>query len=86
MAKKIYEVFNGGTDGRDSYSIGFFATKPLAEKASKNQGSMGVGDGSISEHLLYTTEDDYFGYTQQKLRETALKKLTRAEKKALNLL
>src|ERR1700677_4567901 len=48
--KEIFEVINGGTDGRDSYVIGFFSNEKSAKEASIGQGGMGYGDGTIRKY------------------------------------
>ena len=38
----VLSVINGGTDGFDSYSIGFFSSEKVAKEASVGQGGMEV--------------------------------------------
>ena len=55
---KIFECVDGGSDGRDTTTIGYTTTRELAEKVVKGRGTFSVGDGSIYEVDVWETTDD----------------------------
>ncbi len=77
--KIFYEAFNGGNDGRDCSSLGYFETRELAIKAAEGQGTFGVGDGTIVEHEMFTEQDA----KQEAEDEQVLKTLTEKHLAAL---
>lgn len=78
---KIYQVFDLGMDGRDSRSIGFFATRELADKEAEGRGAMGNGPGSVSEIEVKEAHDCDI----EAKRAAALAKLTAEERALLGL-
>jgi hypothetical protein len=82
---KIYEAINHGTDGMDSYGIGYFTKKADAEKAAEGKGAMGYGNGSVNEDVVYESYKDYVENNPVSLKQKALAKLTQEEKEVLGL-
>lgn len=72
------------TEGRGPMvPVGYFTKLHDARLAVRGLGVMGVGDGDVDEVILHETFGEYQMDINEKLRRTALSKLSEAERKAL---
>lgn len=89
---KVYKVTDHGTDGRDTSTVGYFATPELADEVKKGHGAMGFGDGSVDVITVFEASDpEALRFTkagraaEQAEKDRALAKLTDRERKLLGL-
>lgn len=89
---KVYKVTDHGTDGRDTSTVGYFATPELADAVKKGHGAMGYGDGSVDAITVFETGDPEAlrfteaGRAAEKVeKDRALSKLTDRERKLLGV-
>lgn len=86
--KTIYMAMQNSdmTEGRGPMRpIALFWHKPDAEQAVIGKGVMGVGDGVVSEAVIYNSYEEFLNLTNEEQRKRALAKLTPREKQLLGL-
>jgi len=99
--KTLYRLEQSGDcEGRTMRTVGYFTTKALADRVgASNFGNhaMGGNQARVTEVVVYSTLEEFIqsnptaralftpGAEQKRLRETALAKLTLAERDALGL-
>lgn len=74
------------TEGRGhNVEIATFATEDAAKQAAHGWGVMGYGDGDVVPITVYDSFEEYANKDKESVRQTALAKLTRNERRALGL-
>ena len=83
---KTWQAVDGGTDGMDRSIIGTFTSEADAKKAAAGRGVMGHGDGTVQEGpIVYESFKEFVKKNPAALRERALAKLTKEERRLLGL-
>lgn len=83
---KTWQAVDGGTDGMDRSIIGTFTSEADAKKAAAGRGTMGHGDGTVQEGpVVYESFKEFVKKNPKAIREKALSKLTKEEKKILGI-
>ena len=82
----VAERNQDSTEGRGPMvPIAYFEKRADAQIAAKGQGVMGAGNGEVNEVMVFASIAEWHEGEDDKLRKSALSKLTDAEKRALGI-